>query len=116
MRAEQKLMDFSNKMDQFKPIVVPSHTTHQSIASDRDYEAESLKNKLFGLTYNNFGCTYKQRQEFQASLDALKRSLYYESREEKLKSINGRTQLSALAQSNSAGTILNICAILSKLG
>ena len=90
MRAEQKIMDFSNKMANFKPIVVPSlDKSIISLQSDGDNEAESMKNKLFGLTYNNFGCTYKQSEDLNASLDALKRALYYESKEEKLKTLRG---------------------------
>jgi hypothetical protein len=43
-------------------------------------------------------------------------ALYYESLEEQLTTKNGRSDLVALVQCNSAGTILNICAILSKMG
>ena len=61
MKAEQKLMDFSNKIDNFKPIVVPQLDNNlNTVETEGENEAESLKNKLFGLTYNNFGCTYKQ--------------------------------------------------------
>lgn len=47
-----------------------------------DNEVESLKNKLFGLTYNNFGCIYKQENNLNQALASLKQALVYESLEE----------------------------------
>jgi len=44
------------------------------------YEVETLKNRLMGLTYNNFGCLCKQKKDFKGALDYLKRALNYESR------------------------------------
>ena len=43
-------------------------------------ELETLKNRLMGLTYNNFGCLCKQQKDFKGALDYLKRALDYESR------------------------------------
>ena len=43
-------------------------------------ELNSLKNRLMGLTYNNFGCLYKQQKDFKRALEYLKKALDFESR------------------------------------
>jgi len=82
-----------------------------------------------GLTYNNLGCLCKQQQDFQGALAYLKAALDYESRleeyEEEERNIDELMEMDAddlefemdlrTLKCNSAGTILNICAILSKL-
>ena len=75
-----------------------------------------MLNRLFGLTYNNFGCVYKQNKDMLAAMESLKRALHYESLTEAELLQQGRSLTSAQIQTNSSGTILNICAILSKLG
>jgi hypothetical protein len=42
-------------------------------------ESDSMLNKLYGVTYNNFGCIYKQNKDMNEALESLKRALYYES-------------------------------------
>lgn len=82
-----------------------------------------------GLTYNNLGCLCKQQQDFHGALAYLKAALDYESRleeyEEEERNIDELMEMDAkdlefqmdlrTLKCNSAGTILNICAILSKL-
>ena len=89
MRAEQKLMDLSNRIDFYKDdkqnLTELQQTEKSLLFPDgvvKDNDVESLKNKLFGLTYNNFGCVYKQNKENSAALESLKRAMYYESLEE----------------------------------
>ena len=77
------------------------------------------------------GCLYKQQKDFKRALDYLKKALDYESRLEDMNleeglvsgSLDEKEALDHAYQSdlktttcNSAGTILNICAILSKIG
>lgn len=88
-----------------------------------------------GLTYNNFGCLCKQQKDFKGALEYLKRALDFESKLENFESQQedglGTTSRSVededalqvayqhdlkTTNCNSAGTILNICAILSKIG
>ena len=91
MRAEQKLMDLSNRIKFYKKRENDSLTEVQQSEKlllfpdgiETDTPTESLKNKLFGLTYNNFGCVYKQNKENSAALESLKRAMYYESLEER---------------------------------
>ena len=89
-RAENKLMELSNRIDFYKDKNVLSDKELPEIdeealfddAQGGDSAVESLKNKLFGLTYNNFGCVYKQKKDLTAAFSSLKRALYYESLEE----------------------------------
>ena len=67
----------------------------------------NLRNQLLGLTYNNLGCVEKQAFNLEAALKYSKLALEFESL--------GEEKQDFVAISNSAGTILNICAILSKL-
>ena len=90
---------------------------------------DALKNRLMGLTYNNLGCLCKQQQDFKGALVYLKKALHFESRledyEEEERNLDDLMEADAkdlefqqdlrTIQCNSAGTILNICAILSKL-
>lgn len=84
---------------------------------------DSLKNRLLGLTFNNLGCVCKQSKDFKQALFYLKKALVYESRLEEQEEEHfleqdhdyADTETLKFIQCNSAGTILNICAILSKL-
>lgn len=87
---------------------------------------DALKNRLLGLTYNNLGCLCKQKQDFHGALAYLKEALAYESRLEHIEeeersqceTIEGFSEFEMdlrTLKCNSSGTILNICAILSKL-
>lgn len=58
---------------------------------------------MLGLTHNNLGCVFKQREDHEQALYHMKRALKYES------------QFHALTN-NSVGTIVNICSLLSRLG
>lgn len=66
-----------------------------------------MRNQLCGLTYNNFGCVEKQSVNLVEALKYSKIALEYESQ------LEDKGDLTSV--NNSAGTILNICAILSKL-
>ena len=88
-RAEAQLMTLQSQLE----IVAHRPPNNINKSSDdgsgdahlvvgNEVRGESLKNKLFGLTYNNFGCIYKQNVDLSAALESLKRALYYESIEE----------------------------------
>ena len=98
-------MELSNRIDFYKDKNVLSDKELPVVESEAlftgleinggDSAVESLKNKLFGLTYNNFGCVYKQKKDLTAALSSLKRALYYESLEETATEKDGKPQLVA---------------------
>jgi hypothetical protein len=84
-RGEAQLMALQSQLETVKSPpanINKSSDDGTAEAPPRDSRGESLKNKLFGLTYNNFGCIYKQNNDLSAALESLKRALYYESLEE----------------------------------
>lgn len=64
----------------------------------------STRCRLRGVTFNNFGCFYKRRGKYHAALHYLERAQRVEQ------------HAPPGAVENAPGTLLNICAVLSKMG
>jgi len=132
-QAEQNLLQVDRQCDEFRAAsdsisdLIESKITRPEAGI---VALDALKNRLMGLTYNNLGCLCKQQKDFPGALVYLKRALDFESRLEDMTDVGDETEICQegtdsqaeafskdlrTTQCNSAGTILNICAILSKM-
>ena len=94
----KKAMDFLRN-ENFKKSLIYLTKAEEALNSD----FSENQHKLLGITFNNFGCFYKRTGNPQLALNYLKKALDLEYKP-------------PINYTNLAGTHLNMCAILSKIG